>query len=221
MATEKYLLRSEPELTARRRAVATLDDILALLSAGDIRGLGRALTENFFGPLQTMIPWVSNRYTELLIARTRDAFGEDFWGFWMLGGMSGGGMGFIFAPHRRAEAQSRLLEIMLATKRELQASLPFAMDPVVYDFAINEHGSVAALLSGADALLPVEFYQLTVPALLRRDRGPPHRPCASRRPRPLQSCQRRRHAPPHLPSRRRPLARLASHRPNRSRGRPH
>jgi hypothetical protein len=169
MATEKYLLRSEPELSARRRAVATLDDILALLAAGDIRGLGRALTENFFGPLQTMIPWVSNRYTEQLIARTRDAFGDDFWGFWMLGGMSGGGMGFIFAPHRRAEAQARLLDIMLATKRELQASLPFAMDPVVYDFAINEHGSVAALLTGADALLPVEFYQLTVPALLRRD----------------------------------------------------
>jgi hypothetical protein len=169
MATEKYLLRSEPELSARRRAVATLDDILARLAAGDIRGLGRALTENFFGPLQTMIPWVSNRYTEQLIARTRDAFGDDFWGFWMLGGMSGGGMGFIFAPHRRAEAQARLLDIMLATKRELQASLPFAMDPVVYDFAINEHGSVAALLTGADALLPVEFYQLTVPALLRRD----------------------------------------------------
>ena len=169
MATEKYLLRSEPELSARRRAVATLDDILALLAAGDIRGLGRALTENFFGPLQTMIPWVSNRYTEQLIERTRAAFGDDFWGFWMLGGMAGGGMGFIFAPHRRAEAQARLAEIMLATKRELQSSLPFAMDPVVYDFAINENGSVAKLLNGAEALLPVEFYQLTVPALLRCD----------------------------------------------------
>ena len=169
MATEKYLLRSEPELSARRRAVATLDDILALLAAGDIRGLGRALTENFFGPLQTMIPWVSNRYTEQLIERTRAAFGEDFWGFWMLGGMAGGGMGFIFAPHRRAEAQARLAEIMLATKRELQASLPFAMDPVVYDFAINEKGSVATLLRGPEALLPVEFYQLTVPTLLRSD----------------------------------------------------
>ena len=169
MATEKYLLRSEPELSARHRAVATLDNILALLTAGDIRGLGRALTENFFGPLQTMIPWVSNRYTEQLIEQTRAAFGDDFWGFWMLGGMAGGGMGFIFAPHRRAEAQARLAEIMLATKRELQASLPFAMDPVVYDFAINENGSVAALLTGSDALLPVEFYQLTVPALLRCD----------------------------------------------------
>ncbi len=169
MVTEKYLLRSEPEWGARRDAIATLDEILALLAAGDIRGLGRALTGNFFGPLQTIIPWVSNRYTELLIARTRAAFGDDFWGFWMLGGMAGGGMGFIFAPERRTEAQVRLLEIMLATKRELETSLPFAMDPVVYDFAINEHGSVAALLHGDTALMPVAFYQHAVPGWLRRE----------------------------------------------------
>ena len=169
MATEKYLLRCGPEWTARRQAVATLDEILALLAAGDIRGLGRALTGNFFGPLQSIIPWVSNRYTELLIERARAAFGEDFWGFWMLGGMSGGGMGFIFAPHRRAEAQRKLLEIMLATKRELETSLPFAMDPVVYDFAINEQGTVAALLRGDEALLPAAYYEQTVPASLRRE----------------------------------------------------
>ena len=34
MVTEKYLLRSEPEWTARAQAGATLDEILALLSAG-------------------------------------------------------------------------------------------------------------------------------------------------------------------------------------------
>jgi hypothetical protein len=168
MATEKYLLRSEPEFAARLKTVATLDQILALLSAGDIRGLGAALTQNFQGPLQTIIPWVSNLYTERLIERTRAAFGEDFWGFWMLGGMAGGGMGFIFAPERRREGQARLREIMLTTKRELESSLPFAMDPVVYDFAINEHGTVASLLTGEDALLPVEFYQNAVPAWLRR-----------------------------------------------------
>ncbi len=169
MATEKYLLRGEAEWAARQQAVATLDDILQKLAAGDIRGLGQALTQNFFGPLQTIIPWVTNRYTEELIARTRAAFGDDFWGFWMLGGMSGGGMGFIFAPHRRAEAQAKLLEIMLGAKRELERALPFAMDPVVYDFAINEDGSVGQLLAGAEALLPVSFYQHTVPSLLRRD----------------------------------------------------
>jgi hypothetical protein len=169
MATEKYLLRAEAEWVARRRAVGTLDDILGLLAAGNIRGLGQALTANFFGPLQTIIPWVSNRYTERLIEQARAAFGDDFWGFWMLGGMSGGGMGFIFAPHRRAEGQEALAEIMTRTKREMEAALPFAMDPVVYEFAINEHGSVSALLEGPDALLPVEFYQHALPAVLRRE----------------------------------------------------
>jgi hypothetical protein len=169
MVTEKYLLRGEAEWAARRQAVATLDEILGQLAAGEVRALGRSLTANFFGPLRTIIPWVSNLYTERLIERTRTAFGGDFWGFWMLGGMSGGGMGFIFAPARRREGQARLQEIMLATKRELQAALPFAMDPVVYDFAINEHGSIAALLAGTDALLPAGYYQLTVPRCLRQE----------------------------------------------------
>jgi hypothetical protein len=168
MATEKYLLRSESEWQARQQAVATLDQILGLLAAGDIRGLGAALTQNFTGPLQTIIPWVSNLYTERLIERCRAEFGEDFWGFWMLGGMAGGGMGFIFAPEKRRVAQDRLREIMLTTKRELESSLPFAMDPVVYDFAINEHGTVAALFTGTEALLPVEFYRHAVPGWLRR-----------------------------------------------------
>jgi hypothetical protein len=168
MATEKYLLRSEAEWAARRQAVATLDEILGLLAAGDIRGLGRALTANFQGPLQTMIPWVTNLYTERLIARTAAEFGDDFWGFWMLGGMAGGGMGFIFAPERRRAGQEFLQRTMLATKRELESALPFAMDPVVYDFAINEHGTVATLLQGEAALLPAGFYQAALPATLRR-----------------------------------------------------
>ena len=169
MVTEKYLLRGEVEWAARHRAVATLDEILGQLAAGEVRALGRSLTDNFFGPLQTIIPWVSNLYTERLIERASAAFGADFWGFWMLGGMSGGGMGFIFAPARRREGQERLQEIMAGAKRELEAALPFAMDPVVYDFAINERGSVATLLVGADALLPAGFYQQSVPRCLRQE----------------------------------------------------
>ncbi len=57
--------------------------------------------------------------------------------------MSGGGMGFIFAPGRKVEAQRRLQAIMSLAKRELEHALPFAMEPVVYDFAINPHGTVA------------------------------------------------------------------------------
>jgi len=169
MVTEKYLLRGEAEWSARHQAVATLDEILRQLAAGEMRALGRSLTANFFGPLQTIIPWVSNLYTERLIQRTQAAFGDDFWGFWMLGGMSGGGMGFIFSPSRRREGQERLQEIMLAAKRELETALPFAMDPVVYDFAVNEQGSVASLLTGPAALLPAGYYQQSVPRCLRQE----------------------------------------------------
>ena len=58
---------------------------------------------------------------------------------------------------------------MRATKRRLEYALPFAMEPVVYDFAINEHGTVAELLDGSDALLPAGYYALVVPAMLRLD----------------------------------------------------
>ena len=170
MVTEKYLLRSTAEWQGRQEALGILDQILDALRAGDIAKVGAVTTRNFEGPIQTIIPWASTYYTERLIEQVRAEFGADFWGFWMLGGMSGGGMGFIFAPARKAEAQARLQEIMSATKRALEHALPFAMDPVVYDFAINENGTFADLLAGADALMPAAYYTLTVPELIRQDR---------------------------------------------------
>jgi len=169
MVTEKYLLRSGPEWTGRQEALGVLGEVVDALRRGDIRALGAATTRNFRGPLQAIIPWATNHFTEQVIARVAEAFGGDFWGFWMLGGMSGGGMGFIFEPSRKAEAQDRLLEIMVRTKREMQEGLPFAMDPVVFDYAINERGTWADVLSGADALMPRDYYALTVPTLVRRD----------------------------------------------------
>jgi hypothetical protein len=170
MVTEKYLLRSEAEWMARAEMMGILDEILAALRAGEIRALGAATARNFEGPLQTIIPWASNAYTEHLIAEARAAFGPDYWGFWMLGGMSGGGMGFIFAPERKAEGQARMQEIMSAASRALRSALPFSMEPVVYDFAIDERGTWSDLLRGPEALLPPGYYALTVPTLIRRDR---------------------------------------------------
>jgi hypothetical protein len=184
MVTEKYLLRSEPEWSARQQTHEILDRILAALKTGDIAAIGAATTKNFQGPIQTIIPWASNHYTELLIAKPAREFGADFWGFWMLGGMSGGGMGFIFAPQRKAEGQEFLQKLMSETKRALASALPFAMDPVVYDFAINERGTWADLLTGSDALMPAGYYRFTMPALLRMDRSA--RPGAPRRARPFR-----------------------------------
>jgi hypothetical protein len=185
MVTEKYLLRSEAEWLARQEAYDILDQILNLLRAGDVRAIGRATTRNFFGPLQTVIPWATNLYTETLIERVRATFGETFWGFWMLGGMSGSGMGFIFDPeHMRARVagagkkavQDRLHEIMLTVKRQLEHALPFAIEPVIYDFAINPLGTQAELWTGenasgdGEALMPPGYYALVVPHLLRHSR---------------------------------------------------
>ncbi|MGD0258314.1 MAG: UTP--glucose-1-phosphate uridylyltransferase [Verrucomicrobiota bacterium] len=170
MVTEKYLLRCDAEWKARQSMLGILDEILSALRRGDVRAIGAATTRNFRQPIQSIIPWATNYFTETLITRVRAEFGDAFWGFWMLGGMSGGGMGFIFAPEQKARAQQRLQEIMSATKRELQDALPFAMEPVVYDFAINERGTFADLLEGGAALMPPGYYTLIAPALLRQDR---------------------------------------------------
>jgi hypothetical protein len=169
MVTEKYLLRSEAEWDSRAQASRILDEILELLRRGDVRGIGDATTRNFFGPIQTIIARATTLYTETLIDRVRADFHEQFWGFWMLGGASGGGMGFIFDPERRAAAKGQVQEIMRAAKQRFEHALPFAIEPVVYDFSINTRGTHANLLTGASALMPPGYYPMTVPALLRKD----------------------------------------------------
>lgn len=169
MVTEKYLLRSEQEWQGRREAIRLLDEITGHLQQGDIQALGASLQRNFDGPLQTIVPWAANLYTNTLIERARKAWGEDFWGFWMLGGMSGGGMGFLFNPERKAEAQARMQAIMSETRRAMESSVPFAMEPVVYEFSINEQGTQATLWQGEEALMPAGYYTLQVPPLVRTE----------------------------------------------------
>ncbi len=169
MVTERYLLRSETEWLGRRQAIGLLEEITRQLEHGDIRALGGCLQRNFDGPIQTIIPWAGNLYTNTLIARAGKEFGDDFWGFWMLGGMSGGGMGFLFRPERKLEAQIRMQAIMSETRREMERSVPFAIEPVVYDFSINENGTQASLLSGDEALMPAGYYTQQVPGLMRTE----------------------------------------------------
>jgi hypothetical protein len=169
MVTERYLLRSEPEWTSRRSAQRILDDIVEALQNSDVRSIAASTHANYAGPIQTIIPWAGNYYTDQLIAAMRSRFDDRFWGFWMLGGMSGGGMGFVFDPAVKAKAQDELAEVMLQTKRRLESGMPFGMDPVVYDFSVNERGTDAVLLEGADALLPASYYAMRLPRLLRQE----------------------------------------------------
>ena len=132
MVTEKYLLRSPAEWQARQKAIGILDEVLGRLRAGDIQRLASETEKNFFGPIQSIIPWASNAYTETLIAQARAQFQSDFWGFWMLGGMAGGGMGFIFSPGSKARAQDCLQSMMAETKEQMEEAVPFAMNPVPF-----------------------------------------------------------------------------------------
>jgi galactokinase/mevalonate kinase-like predicted kinase len=166
MVTAKYLLRGREEWQARLEALEIFDQILASVHAADVRALGSGTTRNWNGPLKRIIPWVTNAFTESIIAEARAALGDDFWGFLMLGGMSGGGMAFFVAPHRHDEFQERIAAIMNRTKASLDDALPFAMGPVVYDFRINPHGTIAALDSGTQAMMPPLYYTLQVPRMI-------------------------------------------------------
>jgi hypothetical protein len=170
MVTEKYLLRSEDEWHARQEAIGFLDQIVGHLRTGEVKKIGRTTQRNFDGPIQTIIPWASNLFTETIIRQVRSALGDDFYGFWMLGGMSGGGMGFICEPRRKLETQQLLRQVMSETKQRLDHALPFAIDPVVYDFRINETGTCATLHDADAALMKSGYYTLIVPALLRKER---------------------------------------------------
>ncbi len=169
MVTEKYLLRSAAEWAGRQEAIRILDVVLENLKQGDVRGVGACTQANFDGPIQTIIPWAANLYTDMLIRSARDAMNDQFWGFWMLGGMAGGGMGFLFDPLRKQEAQDRMQGIMSGAKKRLEHAVPFAMEPIVYDFAINDAGTTAECLRDENALMPVEYYTLTVPGVLRTE----------------------------------------------------
>ncbi len=154
MVTEKYLLKYEKEWGARKKGIDLFNKIVDALKAGDMKELGRLTTEDWEESIQKVIPWVNNAFTEDLINKAKDEFKQDYWGFLMLGGMSGGGMAFIVNPAIKTKFKNRIAEIMYGLKEKYNASLPFIIDPVVYDFEINHDGIVAKLLKGKDACIP-------------------------------------------------------------------
>jgi UDP-N-acetylglucosamine pyrophosphorylase len=169
MVTEKYLLRSENEWQARQKANTIYDEVLKILKEGDIQKLASFTSQNFNEPIKTIIPWATTHFTETIIAKAKKIFGKDYWGFLMLGGMSGGGMGMFVNPLIYNEAKDKILQMLKETKNELQESLPFAMNPVVYNFRINHNGSVSNLLTGNQALMPGNYYAMHIPILVRQN----------------------------------------------------
>lgn len=169
MVTEKYLLRGEKEWAARQQTNQIFDNILAAIKEGDIKKLGANTARNWEQPIKTIIPWASTYFTEQIISKAKKAFGDNYYGFLMLGGMSGGGMGMFVHPERYEEYKTTVLEILRQTKSELSDALPFAMEPVVYNWSINPKGTWATLHEGNEALMPEQYYAIHVSELVRKD----------------------------------------------------
>ena len=170
MVTEKYLLRSEAEWTARQEAIELLRAIEKALAGGDVREIARLTTRNFFGPIQTIIPWASNHYTETLIDLVRSEVRR------RLLGLPHAGRHFRrrHGLHLRSGAKDRGPGFPAAGRwwprnGNCRRALPFAMDPVVYDFAINDRGTAAELYEGGDAMMPAAYYAICAPEWLRQE----------------------------------------------------
>ncbi len=169
MVTEKYLLRSEKDWVARQQTNHIFNNILEAIKEGDIKKLARNTEDNFFGPIKTIIPWASTYFTEQIISKAKQRFDSDYYGFLMLGGMSGGGMGTFVNPDKYEESKSKMLEILSETRQELAASMPFAMNPVVYNWSINHKGSWSTLHEGNEAIMPEQYYGIHVSGLVKKD----------------------------------------------------
>jgi len=167
MVTTRYLLRYRDEWRARLQGYKYFDDIVAALKSGNMKELGRLCTLDWETSTKCMIPWTSNAFTEDLIEAVKKQFGKQCWGFLMLGGASGGGMAFIADPAIHHTFRDEVVGIMRRLKQRYEYALPYAMDPVVYDFQLNYKGIDAHVREGAAAVLPTQYYVRGLHALLK------------------------------------------------------
>lgn len=165
MVTEKYLLKYSREWQARLEGNDLFDRILKTMLSGDMKQLGKLTSQDWNGPLQTIIPWVNNAFTEELIRKIKELFKEDYWGFLMLGGMSGGGMAFIVNPSIQENFKEQIALIMKELKKTYKYAYPFIIDPVVYDFNINHKGIIARILPKENILELEQLLSFSKPAL--------------------------------------------------------
>ena len=152
------------------KAIRLFDEITGASAGGDIRAIGAATERNFRGPDPDDHPLgVQPLHRNADRPGAQPSLATDFWGFWMLGGMAGGGMGFIFDPAAQGGGAGAAAGDHAGDQAGTGSAVPFAMEPVVYDFAINERGTWAELRTGEQALMPAGYYTLTLPGLLRHE----------------------------------------------------
>ena len=171
MVTEKYLLRSEAEWGGRARGHRHPGRSAGAAARTAISAAIGACTErNFDGPIQTIIPWAGNLYTDTLIRRVRAEMGDGFLGLLdarrhvrrrhglsVLSASQGRSAGAHGSHHERDQAAPGARRAL----RHGAGGLRFRHQRA-------RHRS-ASCWPATRALLPAEYYTLTVPALLRTE----------------------------------------------------
>ena len=66
------------------------------------------------------------------------------------------------------------------------------MEPVVYDFSINENGTIADLTESTEALLPEEYYTLLIATIIKKRYSVTYELSAQRTDDPWQCIQIKR-----------------------------
>ena len=169
MVTEKYLLRSDAEWKARLSMLAILDEILAALRREDVAALGGATTRNFSGPIQTIIPWATNLFTETLIQRVQGEFGKDFWASGCSAACPAAAWVSFLTPRTKPQAQTRLQEIMSQPNANSNTPCPLRWNRWSTISPSTKKAPGRICCTGAAALLPQGYYALIVPQLLRQE----------------------------------------------------
>ena len=165
--TTQHLLGWTKARAARDELVATFPLIEEAMIAGDTKLLGSLTQKIFDGPLRSIIPGVDNAFTQACIAAARQHFGSDFWGFCMLGGMSGGGMAMWVNPAARATVEAAWPAILVEISNAFQHSMPFVITPVACRIAINERGTWSSLQQDKQALMSAAYYRIHASIMAR------------------------------------------------------
>jgi hypothetical protein len=120
-----------PNGQARQQAIGILDEILEHLRRRCARHGGSATQRNFFGPIQTIIPWASNLYTETLIREVRADLRQGLLGLLDAGRHVGRRHGLhLRSRGARPKAQSRLGALMRdVSKQRLRRRWPSPWSP--------------------------------------------------------------------------------------------
>ncbi len=167
LVTEAHLVGWDDARAARAELTAAFPAIERALVAGDAKTLGTLTHGLFTGPLPAIIPSVDNAFTSAVIDVARAEFGAGFWGFGMLGGMSGGGMSMWVDPAIRHRVEARFPGILADLADLHRASMPFVITPVLMRAELNREGTVARLKRGDGACMPAAYYRLQAPLLAR------------------------------------------------------